>query len=140
MRMVIDSNRVLAAMIKESTTREILFDAFFELIAPDFILAEVRKYEDRVIKAADITKNDFEVLLALIFEHITTIPEAEYYESMKSLNEEISDPKDVPYIAACLASRAEGIWTHDPHLKEQQKVKVFTNIDLLRMSGKADSS
>jgi len=33
MKIVIDSNRVIAALIKESTTREILFDKNFEFIA-----------------------------------------------------------------------------------------------------------
>lgn len=40
MRIVIDANRILAAMIKESTTREIVFNRFFEFIAPDFVLSE----------------------------------------------------------------------------------------------------
>ncbi len=139
MRIVIDSNRVLAAMIKESTTREIIFDSFFEFVAPDFLLSEAWKHEERVIKAAEMTKDEFEILLALIFEHITILPKAEYSEFIEGLQEEITDTKDVPYIAACLTSKTEGIWTHDPHFKEQQKVKVFTNIDMLRMSGKAKS-
>jgi len=33
MKVVIDSNRVLAAMIKDSTTRGILLDIFFEFVA-----------------------------------------------------------------------------------------------------------
>lgn len=43
---------------------------------------------------------------------------------------------DIPHLAACLASKAEGIWAHDPHFLEQQKVKVFTNIDMLNLSRK----
>ena len=49
----------------------------------------------------------------------------------------ISDLDDVPHLAACLAEEAEGIWAHDPHFKEQNKVRVFTNIDMLKMVGKA---
>ena len=50
MKIVIDSNRVIAAMIKESTTRHILLNQFFEFIAPDYLISEVRKYEDKIIK------------------------------------------------------------------------------------------
>ena len=39
-------------------------------------------------------------------------------------------------LAAGIATKAEGIWAHDPHFREQKKMKVFTNIDLLRISGK----
>jgi len=139
MKIVIDSNRVLAAMIKDSTTRKILLDHMFEFVAPDYILTELRKYEDRVLKVSGITKYEFEILLAMIFENITTIPETEYRELIEQLKDEISDSKDLAYIAACLASKACGIWTHDPHFKEQKKVNIFTNIDMLRFSGEAKS-
>jgi len=139
MKIVIDSNRVLASMIKDSTTREILLDSFFEFVAPDFIVSEVRKHEDRVLKTSDIIKYEFGILLALIFEHITIIPESEYKELIELLKDEISDPKDIAYLAACLAINAQGVWTHDPHFYKQHKVKIFTNIDTLKLSGKAKS-
>jgi len=137
MRIVIDSNRILAALIKDSTTREIVLDSFFEFLAPDFILAEIRSHEERVLKAAGITRDELEVLLFLIFERITIIPESEYREWIELVKGDISDPKDVVYIAACLAGKADGIWTHDPDFSTQNKVNIFTNIDMLRMSGKA---
>ncbi len=129
MRIVIDSNIVIAAMIKESTTRKILLNSFFEFIGPDYLLLEVRKYKDRIIEAVDIGENEFEILLSLIFSNITLIPEEEYCELFNSL--ESKDFKDLPYIAVCIKMKAEGIWSHDPHFLEQEKIKVFTNINLL---------
>lgn len=67
---------------------------------------------------------------SFIFENLCDISSAFIY---------ISDPNDIPHLAACLASKADGIWAHDPHFLEQQKVKVFTNIDMLKLSGKAKS-
>ncbi len=124
MRIIIDSNRVLAAMIKESTTREILLDLFFEFIAPDFILTEIRKHEQRVLKAAKITRDEFEIILTLILERITIIPEAEYSPFMGSLTNVIEDPKDIPYLAVSIASKAYGIWTHDFDFAKQHIVKI----------------
>jgi len=43
---------------------------------------------------------------------------------------------DVPALAAVIANKANGIWTHDPHFKEQKKVKIFTNIGMLKMNRK----
>lgn len=108
-------------------------------MAPDHILAEIRKHEDRVLKAAGINKNEFELLLALIFERIMIIPESEYKEFLGLIKDEINDTKDLQYFAACLASNAHGIWTHDPDFLEQDKVKIFTNIDMLRLSRQAKS-
>ena len=139
MRIVIDANRAIAALIKDSTTRQILFDWNFEFVAPDHILIEIRKHEGSITKSTVISKDEFEILLALIFEHITIIPETEYKEFLELIKDEIKDTKDLQYYAACLASNAHGIWTHDPDFLEQHKIKIFTNIDMLKLSGQAKS-
>ena len=136
MKVIIDANRVIASMIKEGTTREILFDSMFEFSAPDNIMSEIRKHEKRVTEAAQLTKEEFEVLLILIFENIKIIPKADYQAFMEENKSKIKDPEDLPYIAVCLATGSEGIWTHDPHFKEQKIVETFTNIDMLRKAGK----
>ncbi len=43
MKVIIDSNRVIAALIKGSTTRGILFDKNFEFFAPEHIENEIHK-------------------------------------------------------------------------------------------------
>jgi predicted nucleic acid-binding protein len=78
-------------------------------------------------------------LLALIFEHVTIIPLSEYENFIDKRKNDISDPDDIPHLAACLASNAYGIWAHDPHFLEQCRAKVFTNIDMLKLSGKVKS-
>ena len=136
MRIVIDSNRVIAALIKDSTTRKILFDKNFDFVAPDYIKIEISKYKSAIIETIGIAENEFDILLSLAFESITTIPENEYHKFIVKFKNSVEDQKDVAYIAACSATKSEGIWTHDPHFKEQKKVKVFTNIDLLKLSKK----
>ncbi len=138
MKIVIDSNRVLAALIKESTTRKIIFSNDFEFIAPDHLIQEVRKYKERVIKASGITEGEFETLLSLILENIAILPKTEYESLIDALRNEIEDQKDIPYIASSLATGALGIWTHDPDFLKQNKIKIFTNIDLLGLSKKAE--
>jgi predicted nucleic acid-binding protein len=140
MKVVIDSNRVIAALIKDSTTRKILFDNNFEFIAPDSITIEVDKYKDAIMEKAGISVEEFGVLLSLIFEHITIVPQNIYIDLVEEFKNDIKDPNDVSYIAVCISTNAEGVWTHDPHFKEQKKVKVFTNIDLLKISNKNTSN
>ncbi len=109
MNVVIDGNRVIAGLIKDSTTRSIIFDSFFEFVAPDFILTEIRKYEEEIIKKANITKEEFEILLALIFENITIIPKEQYEEFIPNLQKEIGDYKDLPYVAVAISTNAFGL-------------------------------
>ena len=134
MKIVADSNRVIASLLKSSTTREILFNRNFDFVAPEFIKEEIYKYKLEFVKKAKITAEEFDVLLSLFFERIKLIPKNEYRKYIDVLKNKISDAKDIPYIACCLATKAEGIWSHDPHFLEQDKVKVFTNKDLLDMS------
>lgn len=133
MMIVVDSNRIVAALLKNSTTRGILFNNKFDFIAPEFLREEIEKHEKEFNKKANMTDKEFHVLLSLIFKSVTLIPKIEYNKYIERLKTEISDLKDVPYIACCIATHSEGIWSHDPHIKEQDKVNVFTNIDMLRL-------
>ena len=135
MRIVIDANRIIAAMIKESTTRDILFDKNFEFLAPDYTITEVHNHEEELRAKTKLSHEEFEVLLSLIFERIKIVPQIEYSEFIEIYKDDIEDKDDLPYIAVCIASKSDGIWTHDPHLLEQNIVKTFTNIDMLKLSG-----
>ena len=133
MKIVIDSNRVVASLLKESTTRKILYTKYFDFIAPEFVKEEIEKYEKEFIKKANISSEDFNILLSLLFERITLIPKEVYDKYLENLETKISDVKDIPYLACCIAVKADGIWSHDPHFLEQNKVKIFTNKDMLKM-------
>ncbi len=134
MKIVMDSNRVIAALIKDSTTREILFNRIFEFFAPEHIKSEIEKYKDEIIQKANINNEEFNILLSLIFECINVVPQSEYNYFIDKLKIEIQDQKDVAYLAVCLLKKADGIWTHDPHFKEQKKCKICTNIDMIKIS------
>lgn len=136
MRILIDTNRIIAALTKEGTTREILFDESFEFVTPDHTVSEIEEHKDELKKKAKLTEEEFEILLALFLERITIIPQQEYAAFIDKCKEDISDKSDTPHLAVCFAVNAEGIWTHDPHFKEQKKFKVFTNIDMLNMGKK----
>lgn len=132
MKVVIDSNRIVAALLKDSTTRKILFNDKFDFIAPEFLKEEIEKHKQEFIKKADIKPKDFDVLISLIFEAVTLIPKKEYNKFINSLKSEISDPKDIPYLACSIATDCKGIWSHDLHMKEQKKIRIFTNIEMLK--------
>ena len=136
MKIIVDSNRVIAALIKQSTTREILFNEYFELFAPEKMKEEVEKYREEIIEKADSSSGAFGILLSLVFEHISILPMSNYQELIGNMRLLTKDAKDVPYFAACSFLKAEGIWTHDPHFTEQKKFRIFTNIHMLQMSGK----
>lgn len=137
MKILVDTNRIVAALIRAGTTRNIIFDDHFEFLTQDYALTEINEHEDELLKKTRLTREEFGLLLALIFEHITIIPHSGYGHLMEECKNDISDPDDIPHLAACLASNAEGILAHDKHFLEQHKVRVFTNGDILRFTGNA---
>jgi len=135
----VDTNRIIAALVKSGTTKDILFDESFEFLTPDYTITEIKEHEDELIRKTKLTKEELRILLALIFERVTIIPLSEYEDFIDGCKNDIRSPDDIPHLAACLASKSQGIWSHDQHFLEQHKAKVFTNIDLLGISGKAES-
>jgi predicted nucleic acid-binding protein len=134
MKIVVDANRIIAALIKKGTTRSILFDSEFDFLTPDYSITEINEHKEELRCKAGIMPEEFDLLINLIFENITIVPEEDYSSIMEGCKNDLCDTDDIPYLAACIASKANGIWSHDPHLAKQNKVKVFTNIDLLNFS------
>ena len=133
MKIVVDSNRVIASLLKDRTTREILYNRIFDFVAPEFIKVEILKYKKDLMSKTSITEEEFDSLLSLLFERITLMPREEYSKYFKELSAGISDTKDIPYFACSIATKSKGIWSHDPDFQKRNKVKIFTNIDLLRL-------
>ena len=132
MKIVADTNRVIAALIKDSISRKILFNKNFEFISPDYTTTEIHKYEEEIIEKAKVNKEEFEILLSLIFEHIEIIPKEKYQDFLEEAEKIIKDIDDISFIAVSLAIKADGIWSDDPHFLWQDKVKIFKTEDMLR--------
>ncbi len=131
MRVVIDSNRIFAALIKDHTTRSILFNKNFNFFAPSFIKSELYKYKKDLMKKTNMTDDEISLIFKDIFDKITIFSYKEYRDSIEYFKKKVNDQKDIPYLAVCKLINAEGIWTHDLHFREQSEIKIFTNIDLL---------
>ncbi len=134
MKIVIDTNMVIAALVKDSKAREVIMSSKFEFISPDFVLEEIGKYKDEICRKSGLSAYEFELLMALIFESINIIPAFDYEtckENAKIIMKD--DMKDVPYVACCLALKCDGIWTNDPDYKEKKEIRIFSTAELLEL-------
>ena len=82
MKLVIDSNILFSAFIRDSKTRKLIFNPILELITPDFTLDEIKKYESHICEKGNLSSSEFQLLLTLLFEKITLIPWEEYESKM----------------------------------------------------------
>ena len=131
MDLVIDSNILFAALLKESGTSDILFK--HKRYAPEFIFEEFRKYKDYLKGKTKRNEENFNELFDLFERNVILIPKEEI-ESFIEKAEKISpDAKDIPYLALALKLKC-GLWSNDGDLKEKQNViKVYSTEDLFNM-------
>ncbi len=136
MKLVVDANVIIAALIKNGKSREILASGKFKFVTSDFVKEEVQKYIPLIKEKSGMDDHTLEVLTALIFEEIETIPRIEYEKELKKAEEIMKeDLKDSTYVACYLALKCDGIWTHDPHYYRKQAIKPFRTIDLVKFLG-----
>ena len=134
MILVIDANCVIAALIKNNKSREIIISHKFDLVSPDYLLDEINKYLGYIIKKSGIPAEDLKLLLALIVQKIRIIPHSDYKTKMVLAQKIMKrDIKDVPYVACYLALDCDGIWTNDADFEEQKELKIFSTEQLSRL-------
>ena len=129
MELVIDSNILFAALIKNSATSEILFK--HTLYAPEFIFEEFNKYKEYLKDKTKREEDEFEKFLDLFERNVILVPKEEYSKFITEAEKISTDEKDVLYFALALKLKC-GIWSNDKKLKTQNKVKVYSTEELLK--------
>lgn len=135
MNLVIDTNRIMAGLLKDSISRRIILHDSFSFYAPDYIGTEISKHRPYLIKKAKISEPDFDLLLHILLGHVILVPfedfEHEYGHATRIM--ETIDENDAPFVAVGLALGIGSIWTEDRHFQKQDLLKVCSTRDLLEM-------
>ena len=132
MRIIVDTNRIISALIKEGLTRDVITSEKIEFYSLDYVTEEVRKYIEYIISKSTLNKKEIELLFMLLMEKINIVPDEKINTYMKeaiNIMKDI-DERDAPIVACALAVSNEGIWTEDKHFKQQNKVRVWTTEEL----------
>jgi predicted nucleic acid-binding protein len=132
MRLVIDTNRILSALLTKGFTREIITSTNFEFYTIDYVLEELRKHKTYILKKAGMNDSEFELLFNLVMENINIISDKKVKHRMeKAINiMKNIDIKDSPILACALSIPNEGIWTEDKDFDKQNTVKIWKTKDL----------
>ena len=133
MRLVIDSNRFIAALIKNGLSRTIISSKNISFYSPSYVLEEVKKYLPYIIKKSKMSKENIGLLFTLFSENIEIVPDTDIKRKMAEaikIMEKI-DINDAPILACALAIRNQGIWTEDRHFEKQDKVRMWKSSELI---------
>ena len=132
MNIILDSNILFSALIKDSLTRKLIleYDRFF--LFPGFIFNEMGKHKLEIIKKSKMANRDFDKLLRIILKKVLIVPSSILYSYRNEALEIIKDIdiNDVIFIACALAYPDSILWSDDKKLKKQDDVKVFNTNEI----------
>ncbi len=136
MEMIANTNRIIAALVKEGISRRIILSGKFSMRTPDFGIKEVSKYRAAIMKKAGLTDGQFDGVMAKLMSKIEVMGEGgispQIFREAAKIMDAI-DQDDTPFIALSLSLGKAPIWTDDKHFKAQNTVKVFTTKELAGM-------
>lgn len=129
MKLVVDTNIIISALIKESLTRSLIFNPQFKLFLPDFSLQEIEKYCQEIQDKSGMSKTEFDLLLRLILSNFLIVKVERYEKYFEQAEKICKDKKDVLFLALALSLKVP-LWSNDKHLKKQDKVKIYSTGEL----------
>ena len=133
MKIILDVNVILSALIRDSTTRKIILNSKFDFYFPEPSLHKIRKYKDYILEKSGLSEEEFDKLMATLFKYIKLMSTEEIgknWDEAKKIMEHI-DPEDVVFIATALSIADSVIWSDDRHFEKQDKVKVLKTEDII---------
>ena len=135
MNIVIDSNVLFSALIKDSTTRKLILEYGSFFLFPSFIFEEMEKHKEFLLKKSGMNKQDFDALLGLILKKVMIVPNeilANYHKEALEIAKDV-DINDSIFVACALAYPNSVIWSNERKLKKLDKVKVLSTEELLQI-------
>lgn len=137
MKLVIDTNIIISALIREGITRKMVLFPGIKLFTPEITFNEIENHIGIITTKSKLPKDDIQQILNVLGKNIKTIPEPRWWNHFNQATNVIgkTDPKDVPFIAVALALTVDGIWSNDKDFESQSIFKVWKTTELAQKLG-----
>lgn len=134
MKIIIDSNIVISALIYDSVKRSIISFSKIDFYYPEDSINELCRHKNEIMKKSGLNEYSYELLLDYLLDRINILPEKDivsHIPQAKKIMDKI-DPKDTIFIACAQALNCP-IWSDDNHFKRQDKVKILDQKNVLEL-------
>ncbi len=135
MELVIDTNIVFSAIVKNSVSRILLLNPNLILYSPEGLISELEEHKNEIKEKSGLNEEKYEELMAILLMKITLVPKEVIAPFLKKALEISPDKDDSPFIALCLA-KGIPLWSNDKALKQQSFVKVLSTDELFKIVSK----
>ncbi len=132
MRIIVDTNRIIASILKDSASRAILESGKADFYTIGLSKKEFARHRLEVAKKAGLTEDEVAYLTEKVYSRLAVMKDEHIQKNMeeaKVIMDDI-DSTDTPFIAAAIACDAV-VWSDDQHFQKQKKVKVVRTKELL---------
>jgi len=128
MAIVIDTNIIFSMLLKRtSRLRQEFFEQTDEVYSPNFVMVELFKHKERLLKRSELPKTEIYELLHTILEKVRFINEYTITKRNKlkafRMCQDV-DENDTPIVALVLELNAR-LWTRDKELKQGLRRQGF---------------
>ena len=135
MNIILDSNVLFSALIKDSVTRELILEYDGCFLFPAFIFEEMDKHKQELMDKSGMEKDDFNSLLQLLLSRVLIIPSTRLLSFRAEAVGIVKDIyiNDSIFIACALANDDSILWSDDKKLKKQNRVKVLNTGEIRKI-------
>jgi predicted nucleic acid-binding protein len=136
LKLVVDTNVVLKALIRASKVRGILLSPNHQFYVPEYAIEEIERHLPLVMKKSGLHESEVKLVLSVLLTNLQVVPQDCVSKEWKEAERTMAgiDEGDVAFVAAALALRPDGIWSDDKHFQRQSKVKVWTTAELIKLT------
>lgn len=133
MLIIIDSNILISALIKNSITRSIILSSDNKFLLPEYSLTEIKNHEKEILYKSRLSREEFIFLMKKLLKYIKIIKTGDIISYKKKAYEIMGkiDEDDVLFIACALAYQKSVIWSDDKHFKIQKTIKNYNTKELM---------
>lgn len=131
MKLIIDTNIIFSALLKDGFTRSLLVSDSLDLYIPNYVFQELHKHIPTIIKKTGLPRNNITEMLTLLENSFTILcpPPIKFLMAAESIMDSI-DPKDTPILASALHKDIP-LWSDDKHFQNQSLVIIYTTKDVV---------
>ncbi len=136
MKVIVDTNILISALIKNSTTRKIIMESGLRFYYPSIAMQEIEKYKTIILEKSGLSNRSYHEILEAILNYIILVPQEIITPFVKEAERIMGniDKKDVIFIALALAISNNGIWSEDGDFKKQNMIRVWTTKEILGLT------
>ena len=135
MKIILDSNVLFSALIRDSLTRKLILNYKELFLFPEFIFQEMNKHKKELMKKSKMNSVDFNSLLEILLRKVIIVPNEILLKNKNNAIDIVKeiDLDDAIFFACALTYKNSIIWSDDKKLKTQKKIIVINTTEMMNL-------